>query len=406
MQKQGINVFFLRRPVKLKEDCALWVLALIIFLSTNSVYFHLLPTIIVHAIKLSALLLPLVIKALLHRLTIEGKNTIVKLLALGFFVFLLLPKAMISGNTFEFIGIFALHTLLMLLNIATLREHGILDLFDKYERITVTFAIISLFFWFFGEICHVIPNTGYVTTEWSGTVANYFFLHFGAQSTRNCGVFVEAPMYNLALCTAIFFELFAKSQVNKFRLSVLIITNLTTLSTTGQLLLMAALAFRFLALKKRKLSIFKLTIFSLVAVVVAGAAIYASKVILVEKADGASFVVRAQYMLKELHAFTTSPIVGHGFYSFSAGTSNSICLIMAEGGIIQLIIYTSCLVVLPIIVSKRSKDPRKKYFHLFFFLAFCITVSPYLLLTYAMMAVCASSLLVSDNFYIKQYAED
>ena len=406
MQKDGINIFFLREPIKLREDCALWVLTLIIFLSTNSVYFHLLPTIIVHAIKLSALLLPLVIKALLHRLTIEGKNIIVKLLVLGFFVFLLLPKAIISGNTFEFIGIFALHTLLMLLNIATLKEHGIFDLFDKYERITVTFAIISLFFWFFGEICHIIPNTGYVTTEWSGTIANYFFLHFGAQSTRNCGVFVEAPMYNLALCTAIFFELFAKSQINKFRLTILIIANLTTLSTTGQLLLMAALLFRFFSLRKKKLSIFKLIIFAILAVTMAVGAFFASNAILTEKADGASFAVRAHYMLKELHDFVSSPILGHGFYSFSVGTSNSITLIMAEGGIVQLIIYTSCLVLLPIIISRRTQDPKKRYFHIFFFFAFCITVSPYVLLTYTMMAASASSLLVSDNFYIKQYAEN
>lgn len=406
MQKQGIKYFFSHTQIKLREDSTLWVLALVIFLSTNSVYFHFLPTIIVHAIKLSALLLPLVVKALLHNLTIEGKSIIIKLLALGVVVFLLFPKAIISGNAFEFIGIFALHTLLMLLNIATLREHGIFDLFDKYERITVTFAIISLFFWFFGEICHVIPNTGYVTTEWSGTVDNYFFLHFGAQSTRNCGVFVEAPMYNLVLCTAIFFELFAKLQINKFRLSILIIANLTTLSTTGQLLLISALLLRFFFQRERRLSIFKLTLFAFIAVIVTVGAFFASKAILTEKADGASFAVRAHYMLKELHAFASSPILGHGFYSFSAGTSNSICLIMAEGGIVQLIIYTSCLVLLPIIISRRAHTPRKKYFHIFFFFSFCITVSPYLLLTYTMMAASASSLLVSDNYYIKQYAED
>lgn len=406
MQKQGINVFFLRRPVKLKEDCALWVLALIIFLSTNSVYFYLLPTIIVHAIKLSSLLLPLVIKAVLHRLTIEGKNIVIKLLVLGFFVFLLLPKAIISGNAFEFIGIFALYALLVLLNVATLGEHGIIKLFDKFEKITVIFAAISLFFWLSGEICHIVPNTGFVTTEWSGTIANYFFLHFGAQSSRNCGIFVEAPMYNLVLCSAIFFELFIKSRINRFRLIVLIITNLTTLSTTGQLLLIAALALRLIVLHKHNLSIFKLILFILAAVIVASGAILASKAILTEKADGASFAVRAYYMLKELHAFASSPILGHGFYSYIKGSSNSICLILAEGGIIQFIIYISCLVILPIMISKRIRNPRGKYFHLFYFLAFCITICPYLLLTYTMMAASASSLLVSENFYKKQYAED
>ena len=392
--------------IPLKRDFILWPIAMVLFFFTNSLLFWSLPVSITFAIKIVALALPLIFRVVLsHKLIVVGKHFIPKFVLVTSVLAVLYPMSQISGHGAPFLGQFLFITVLVLVNFCVMENGEIFSLFEKFERIVVFFAIISLFFWLFGETLHIVPPMGTVHTEWSGTVANYFFLHFGAQDTRNCGWFVEAPMYNLVLCTAIFFELFVRTKVNRWRLIILIITTITTFSTTGQLLMMGALFVKFVVLSERRLSIIQALLLFLAAVLVVAVIAAAATTILQEKSEGLSYAVRLSFMLKELRAFSHSPFLGHGFFTFSAGTSNSICLILAEGGLWQFFIYITCLVVLPYRLSKIMNRPEFKYFFLFYFAAFSITVSPYLPITYAVMASSAVLFFLEKKHLISLYDE-
>lgn len=382
-----------------------WPLALILFYSTNSMLFSTAPVLVTQLLKVVALLLPLVLRLLFWRsLRVTGEGFILKIVIFTAILMGLFPMSVVSGTAVGCVVNFVCHFLLLVLNFCVMGRGGVYNLFEKFERITIFFAVVSLFFWIFGEFLHVLSPTGTVYSGWSqSTVVTFYYLHFGAQGLRNCGQFVEAPMYNIVLCTALFFELFMRTKVSKIRLMILLLTIGTTFSTTGQLVAMASILVRFVVLRKQRMSILKLIVFTIVAIFAVVCLVVVSTMILDAKSQGASFAVRAYYMLTELRAFSEAPFIGHGYCSFAIGSSNSITLILAEGGLWLFIAYLLCLVILPFKLSALAQNEGLKYFVLFYFWVFSITVSPYLLLTYAVMSSSLIVLLVDKRNVKNQY---
>ena len=390
-------------PLMISENALYWPLAILLFFDANTMWLFSLHSAVQHSLKFLILLLPLVVRGLRGNLVLGSSHFILKFLLLIAALSALFPMSLRAGYAEYYLVIFFCYFLLVILNIATLRKGGIVDLFYKFETFTVVFAVISLFFWLFGETIKLIPPMGYAHNAWSGTVPNFYFLHYGAQVYRNCGVFVEAPMYNLVLCTSLFVELFLREKLSKLRFSILCITILTTFSTTGQLVMMGALFVRFVVLSKKKFSLLVIVISSILAMIAMAAVVYAAVVIMVEKAEGASYAVRYMKMMTELNAFKTSPIIGNGFFSYTYGTSNSICLILAEGGIWQFLLYVLPMVFMPLWLSKKLAQPSLKYFSLFYFAVFSITVSPYLLLTYTVIASCLCRVILDKNTFLDKW---
>lgn len=143
------------------------------------------------------------------------------------------------------------------------------QLWFAFEDAVVILAAVSLVFYIGGTVLDIIPNTGIATFEWAytRTCRTFFSLYYEAQrikgasfSLRNCGIFPEAPMYNMVLCTALAVEMFLRPQRNNKRMWLLIVTIVTTLSSTGYLFVILSLlldhgekAFRTHALTLRKL---------------------------------------------------------------------------------------------------------------------------------------------------------
>lgn len=387
--------------LRVTQDFFHWPLALILFFSTNSCYYiNLSSKRGDQAFELLAALLPISIAMMVGSCRIEGRSVIPKLLLVAGVVFLLMPKALVAGTIVGFVFRMVVMLGLYVLLVATMRAGGLYDVLVKFEKTTVVFAAVSLFFWLFGEILHLIPPSGTIANDWSGgeTISNYFYLHFGAQGQRNCGVFCEAPMYNLVLCSALFVELFVRSSVSRVRLLVLVATIVTTMSTTGQLVTMGSLFVRFFVMRKRMASAWSVMLGAVVSLASLIAVAYASKYIMEEKATGASYAVRAAYMLKELRAFASSPIIGHGFLTFTFGSSNSICPILAEGGLIQFTLYSSAMLLLPYHGLHR-RHRNLLCFFVFYFAAFSITICHYNPLTQFVMAMGLCRFFVSDQKY-------
>lgn len=383
------------------QDFFYWPLALILFFSTNSCYYiNLSSKRGDQALELLAALLPLCVSMMVGACRIEGRSAIPKLLLVAGVVFLLMPKALLAGTivgfVFRMVVMFGLYVLL----VATMRAGGLFDVLIKFERTTVIFAAISLFFWLFGEILHLIPPSGTIANDWSGgeTISNYYYLHFGAQGQRNCGVFCEAPMYNLVLCSALFVELFVRASASRARLLIIVATIATTMSTTGQLVTMGSLFVRFFVMRKRKASAWSVMFWAIASLASLVVVAYASKYIMEEKATGASYAVRAAYMLKELRAFASSPILGHGFLTFTFGSSNSICPTLAEGGLVQFALYSSAMLLLPY-YGLHGRHRNLLCFFVFYFAAFSITICHYNPLTQFVMAMGLCRLFVSGRKY-------
>ena len=258
-------------------------------------------------------------------------------------------------------------------------EDKIIDLLKKYCNIMCIIAVISLFFWLFGSILHIIHPTGSFYAYW-GTAYNYpsyYNLYFERQSdkifgvriNRNMGIFTEAPMYSSCLGIAIAIELFLMEDLeycDNFDIKykhlhsfkqlfhpktlILILTLLTTLTTTGYIMLifMAFLAFLINVPKNRQIKILKY----IITMIVAAAAFYFAYVIFLNKSTSMSWKTRMDDYAAGFTVWKNSFLWGVGFNNWSVvrsfmssfrqsnlGFSNGIFTVLVEGGILLLSVY-------------------------------------------------------------------
>lgn len=104
-------------------------------------------------------------------------------------------------------------------------------------------------------------------------------------------------------------------------------------------------------------------------------------------------------MIKELQAFTASPIYGKGFDVFTNGSSNSICAVAADGGILLWLMYYFPLLR---IIGKISKG--KRILLIIFIIMFSITVIQYTYLMYIIVSFAWMILLdpSKNNLLVKE----
>lgn len=389
------------RHLSINDDVVEWPLAVTMFFLTEAVIIYALPGAIVTAWTLFSLTFPLIVAALRGKLKLYGKYSIpLLLLFTAFIAVFFVSTARNPDFIVRFIYRMAVMFPLTILFFATREEGHTFSVFYKFESITIVFCYISLFFWIFGELLGVIPPIGTfnIVVNGNDVVNNFYYLHFTPQGYRNCGAFREAPMYNLVLCTSLFTELFLRPKSNRKRVAILVITILTTLSTTGQLVLLLLV---FLKIVKSKvysqLSLLSKIAIGFFAIAAIAASIAIGIAIMVEKADGLSFAVRAEHMLAEIKAFASSPIRGNGYGSYYEGSSNSICLILAEGGLVAAALYVWGLIIWPLKLAAASGNSKFKWFGLFYFAIFSITISTYIPLTLGVIALHLSWPIANKN---------
>ncbi len=133
---------------------------------------------------------------------------------------------------------------------------SIKQLFKHYVDIMFVLALISIFMWVGGSVLEYFPSTAF-HVEWGSDryIRNFHYIYFHYQNDfwvhghrffRNIGIFTEAPMHSLHLCTALMFDLLINENKTKFRWFRIIWfcgTILTTFSTTGYLFMMMLIVF-------------------------------------------------------------------------------------------------------------------------------------------------------------------
>ena len=135
------------------------------------------------------------------------------------------------------------------------------QLFKHYIDVMFVIALISIFMWLTCSVLKWFPATSPFRIEWGADRRiwsfygiyfhwqNDFFIH-GMRFYRNIGIFTEAPMFSLHLCTALMFDLMINDHHTKFRWFRILWfcgTILTTFSITGYLFMMALIVINLYA---------------------------------------------------------------------------------------------------------------------------------------------------------------
>ncbi len=376
--------------ILLREDAVMWPLAFMMFASTNTMWYFLAPKIVVLACEVFAISLPILFFAMRRRLTLSCRFPTAKLTFIILYLMAFAPGALRQGTLPNLAYRMFAQLLPLIVLFATMKTGELRLLFVRFEKIVLTFAVISIPCWLLFSVFNVVKPFTFSEYLWGGgSIPNYYWIHFGAQGERNCGIFAEAPMFNLVLCAAIFVELFLRDKTSRLRLIILLVTVLTTMTTTGLLVAMLSLFVRYALIPRREGGVLKMLVLCLALAMSTALVFFAGSHILAEKRGGHSWTVRLHKMTTEFTAFKSSPILGHGFGSHLMGTSNSFTLVLAEGGLALFLLYFCSLVAWPMSTTKQ----KFRCLWPLYYLVFSITVSPYVPLTFVFVATSLCRLL-------------
>ena len=283
----------------------------------------------------------------------------------------------------EILFYFVIAPLMLILLMFKNFNDRLFDFLNTFVKIILIFAIVSLIFWAFGSILKVVHPTNVVINNWNGgrPTPSYFNLYFETQGihffgttiTRNSGIFAEAPMWSLMLSSAfIIQELFLENSIK--RLSLLTLTILTTVATTGIFVIGILLIYRVLMLKK--------SLFKYVSLITIPIVIYALLQVWEEKSDSISASIRFDDYIAGFLAWRANFFFGSGLtlglkaiesnmntlIRTNLGYSNSLFVILAQGGVILGIFYL--YPVISVLIKKGVSIDTKMFALLFIILLF------------------------------------
>lgn len=163
-------------------------------------------------------------------------------------------------NPFKYFSNLCMPLTASLLIVFVYYQHGKGNLLlASYANIVLIVAGVSLFFYFFGSILGLrigAIDTNYYWADNPHFTTSYCYLYFhqplqdqiylGHHVIRNTGIFTEAPGYTLFLLDGLIIELFVKKSKTFWRIGLILVTLLTTLSATAILLGALAVLISFL----------------------------------------------------------------------------------------------------------------------------------------------------------------
>lgn len=291
-------------------------------------------------------------------------------------VFLAVYVAATRYNAIRFV-LYYFTPLLLLALYAGTREDGGVGLLHKLSDIMALLTALSLFFYLFGTILHWIPKTDLAAFYWGGgwrTSPSYFHLYYEAQQItffgldlpRNCGVFPEAPGFAVFLVVATAAEVLLRARPRLWRCLLFAVATVTTVSVKAFLLMAAVFTLRYVLWPPSWLSRrLRLWLFPVLGVGMT----LAATVLLWDKLNSVSGVMRLDDVVACWRAFATAPLFGTGYWNdasiipffsypdrYNNGLSMGAAVILAQGGL-----YLSTLYWLPVAgaIRRRCGDRRR-----------------------------------------------
>lgn len=232
-------------------------------------------------------------------------------------------------------------SVLMIFFFEVVKNDEISFFLDGFSRIVTIMSFISLFFWVFGSMLHIFSGKT-VYYHWGDDYINkgknYYYLYFEnpVQATsnniiRNTGVYPEAPGHAVRLVYALCIELFYKTDRSKFRISVLALTMISTLSSKGLIILAYIICvFSFISQNKSNKTSFYLH-FILVIIIVVISGIISISIFDNEMSSKSSDMIRYDHLVSGFKTWLQYPLFGAGYNNSAALALNHIYSITPNG---------------------------------------------------------------------------
>lgn len=369
--------------------------AILVILNGNSVFhaasyekYHLLE----YSVVMTYLLLGM--ELYIHRIRPPWKTLVLSVGLLVYcMVYVAARQSSMSVVNFVYLFVLGLPALFLLFSIRHSRGR-LIPLFRRLCDVLVVLAPISLYYWLFAVNMRWIPPNCYIVIDWGYRryVMGFDQLQYAVQidSTffpeafiyRNSSLFTEAPMYNLWLDIALAGELFLRERTSRFRVVLLVITILSTMSVTGMLYLALCLLLH-LVRKYPTMERSQKRATMLLGMVAIPALVVGLVVAMTMKSDTQSYSMRLSDYVAGFKLWLDEPIFGAGYANLQAllpymyspdgvlGFSNSLTAVLGTGGVwISLLFYIPQFGALS---PKLTGDSRLSYFAICYLFLFCTT---------------------------------
>lgn len=314
-------------------------------------------------------------------------------------IFLLYNLAVNSSHVWDVIQITAI---MSLFSLYCCNGENVANIMDRVSAILAVLAGMSLVFWIFGSVFHILePNQS--ITIWSQNQPivrkSYFYLHyeiqtevtFGMNIYRNTSVFCEGPKYALILSLALMYELFIRKEFRAKRCILFTIAALSTISMTGILAVAAIwLLYAFFRIPMQsKRGLFVRFVF-IIAFLIIGTQVFGYfENMLSIKSATTSYSTRLDNYMAGFRAWVDHPYMGAGYLNMDTiqsyysswrlndiGYANSIFRVLAQGGVYLFVLY-----LLPTIKAiaraVRTQDSLLLCYIIMFIYYFVTTSFPY-----------------------------
>lgn len=251
------------------------------------------------------------------------------------------------------------------------RKNNIWKIALQFENVVLIYSIVSLVMWILVGLFNVIPSSGEIIASWGGE--RIYPLYYGIFTTRqtqeflgitwirNQGFFTEGPMYNLVLQIAICIEAFIgplNDRKQKYiwngidlrKMFILIITDITTFTITGMILLVIISAFKYYLMSNNSMLVKLLKWIGAILVLII-VLIIVNNLFAIKSGTG-SWEVRFDDFLAGYKAWKDNILFGNGYdtmdainwhmstiRAYNTGYSSGIFSILAQGGIFLIINY-------------------------------------------------------------------
>lgn len=334
------------------------------------------------------------------------------------FIFILFNNFNSGSFVLKFILLFNLFVILL---VTKSISGNLNDLLIKVSNIICFFALISLILYFLGFVFKIIsPNLQvllnwgderYVNSYYNLLYETQYFSIFGMRLVRNTGIFTEAPMYAFLLIIALTVQLFFyEVKPNKTKISILVITTITTFSTIGIGSLSLLIILYFLNQMKtgdyKKILKNKVVIFIMACSFILSAAFIYQKIEASRDKMG-SYSIRMDDFKVGIEVWKKNKIFGAGYENYDffkqhvdkslrgtdIGGSSGIMHIMMHGGI-WLLMLNVVPYLLCIYVSFKNKDNKNIIICLLFLGLLLVTAVQYTFITIYLLARALSVFLI------------
>lgn len=256
------------------------------------------------------------------------------------------------------------------------------DLFYKHSDIVSVYCLFNLMVYLSGILNGASMPSDVIYSKWSTNMFSVNFynivtIHNGTAwqiadipLLRNYGVFVEPLLFSVQLVTALFTELFVRSDTDKLKLYKAILISLTLLSsqtTMGMMIMslawgMKAVEFSIVRNKKFYILPAIILVIGLVAFL-----FYEKSAMRYDISDGGSIYTHIQDFKIGIKAFLNKPLFGGGYQNNTyvneftpieegpRGFSNSIAIVLGQGGIMLGLLCTAPFIIVLFNIFKKGK---------------------------------------------------